>query len=130
MKKILVKMGIGFSLILLSGEFAHARETITFTIEKEAIRKAKGYGPAWNDEKAPLVVHVGDILIVKNDDTTDHIIHTYGGPFPHGDRRNPIKPGQSVQIEIKSIYDSNRDGPLYDHLAGKESRQFFWVKAE
>jgi hypothetical protein len=119
-------------LALSTAAFADAPQTnqVKFTLEDAKIRAAKGLGLAWNDKNNPLRVHVGDDLLFTNADSTPHIIHTNGSPFPHGDRKHPIMPGQTVTIHIDSAYDSLRSGPLYDHNEGSGSGQDFWIVAQ
>jgi len=114
---------------LLLASQAHAAD-IAFTLQPATVRASQGLGADWNDKTKPLLVHVGDTLVFTNSDTIPHIIHTNGDPFPHGDRKNPIKPGQTVRIPVLTAYDSLRDGALYDHDAGKPSGQLFWIVAQ
>jgi hypothetical protein len=77
----------------------------------EAIfRIAAGTGDQpWNTQTTPIRARVGQPIIVYNDDTIVHQIHTDGVPFPHG---NEIAPGRSARVVPTRVF----RGTLYDHL--------------
>ena len=118
------------SLFLAASSLAHAGKVVRFTIEPKEVRAQRGLGLAWNDKQHAVLVRVGDTLEIVNKDTVDHIVHTSGTPFPHGNRERPIHSGESIKIVITKAHDPEKNGALYDHLTGKESGQLFWILAK
>lgn len=80
---------------------------------------------AWNSRDEPVVIYVGQILRVFNDDSRDHQIHSPDdGPFPHGNR---IAPGAFATYEIEAPLEIGDRATLYDHNDGPSAA--FWVMA-
>jgi hypothetical protein len=65
---------------------------------------------AWNSASNPIRVRQGDTLVVKNEDSRMHWIHTTFSPFPHPFQGIPS--GQSARYQIRG---SNASG-MRDHL--------------
>ncbi len=100
-------------------ELQSLKSTVEFHI-------AAGTGEnSWNTKETIVKVSVGDTLVIINDDSMVHRLHTNGKPFAHG---ASIEPGQSAQYAILKAYDPAKDGPLYDHNVGSIAK--FWLKAD
>lgn len=80
-------------------------QTVTFRI-----KAGTGRGP-WNSAENPVRVKRGQTLIIQNDDSSPHQLHTNGSPCPHGFR---IQSGAQAQCRINGT----RANGLYDHLTG------------
>lgn len=93
---------------------------------------ADGWGSrAWNTPQTAYVMHVGDVLRIRNlDTTTEHTLHTPGKPCPHGgtfvydaqgrrvhEGRNfdSIPVGGWLECELTTPFDNRRD-EIYDHF--------------
>jgi hypothetical protein len=75
------------------------------------IRAGTGRG-AWNTPQTPIKARVGQTLVIKNEDSINHWIHTNFGPFFHP--ISGIAPGQSATYRINT---PNAQG-MRDHLNG------------
>lgn len=94
-------------------------KTVTFRI-------AKGTGSAsWNTVGAAIQLNVGDTLIIQNDDTVSHQLHTNGVPCGHASL--PTRPGKSHTCKIQTAFDGTGFGALHDHLYGNGAK--FYLKA-
>jgi hypothetical protein len=93
------------------------RETVEFHIPRGTGTKS------WNTQSTTLVVKKGQTLLIVNDDTIEHRLHTNGAPCPHGEE---MKPGASDTCDIDLKFDPELQGPLYDHLHPEAK---FWLKA-
>ncbi len=79
---------------------------------------------AWNTEETMLVTDVGQTLLLINDDSIRHTLHSFGVPMAHGD---PIEPGESAQYVLAAPYDRGDQTPeLWDHEAGEPA--YFWLQ--
>lgn len=79
---------------------------------------------AWNTEADMLVTYVGQTLLLINDDTIPHTLHSFGVPMPHGD---PIEPGESARYSLDAPYDRGDEPPeLWDHEAGEPA--YLWLQ--
>lgn len=69
-------------------------------------------GNDWNTAEDPVLIKNGQRLIIFNDDTRTHQLHTFGRPCAHG---GPIEPGKSSDYCL--IYADSALGAytLYDH---------------
>lgn len=77
-------------------------------------------GP-WNTLQNPIVVHVGDILRLHNDDDIDHWLHTPGTPCIHG--TDSFGPGETYDcVIIKPHHAAAAD--CYDHNIGPQSQVY------
>jgi plastocyanin len=81
-------------------------------------------GP-WNTSLNPIVANVGDTIRFYNDDSVKHTLHTYGAPCGHG---NLMAPGGSWDCFAEAPFNSEVDGPLYDHHYGEEAEVWFNVR--
>lgn len=82
-----------------------------------------GGGP-WNTPQTTVEARVGDTVRIINDDSIDHLMHTFGRPCPH--QQNISKPGDTYECEIATTVDPRID-TLYDHNFGIVSR--FYLRA-
>lgn len=78
----------------------------------------------WNTPDHPVVVQVGQILRLVNDDSISHFLHTDGSPCPHGTNR--FEPGQTYDCVISSKHNSS-DEDIYDHDQGPDAQ--FYIQA-
>lgn len=67
---------------------------------------------AWNSPSNPIQIRQGQTLVVKNDDSRMHWIHTNFTPFPHPFAG--INPGGSAQYRINGTSAAG----MRDHLTG------------
>jgi hypothetical protein len=88
------------------------------------IKAGTGDG-AWNTPDNPVVVKVGQVLRLYNDDSISHFLHTDGSPCPHGS--HPFAPGEYYDCVIQSAHDAG-DDDLYDHDQGPDAQ--FYVQAD
>ncbi|MDA8793670.1 hypothetical protein N9N67_10500 [Bacteriovoracaceae bacterium] len=79
---------------------------------------------SWNRAETTLKLKLGDILRIHNKDLIDHQLHTNGKPCPHGAR---IKPGDFFDCVVTKTYNEKNDGPIYDHLYGRNARFYLQV---
>lgn len=92
--------------------------------EEYTFRIPEGTGDgSWNSEADTVELEVGDTLIIVNDDTVNHRLHTNGKPCEHGP---DMAPGDSFRCELSTTYSIEADGPLYDHDRGDSAR--FWLR--
>lgn len=82
-----------------------------------------GSGP-WNTMATVVEARIGDTVRIINDDTIEHLMHTFDRPCPH--QPVPSKPGDVYECEISTTADPRID-TLYDHNFGIKSR--FYLKA-
>lgn len=99
------------------------------TLSRVVFRIAAGTGTAaWNSSASPVVVNVGQILRVCNDDTIAHQLHTEGTPCIH--QPNPMNKGSFYDCAIANSNGVNATtgvfNGLYDHIAGTNAA--FYVK--
>ncbi len=88
------------------------------------ITPGTGSGP-WNGLESLVVVRVGQVLRIHNDDIVGHTLHTYGMPVEHGEW---IQPGEYADHEVITEYDPGVGPPsTYGHEAGEPAS--FWVMA-
>lgn len=78
------------------------------------VRAGTGGSP-WNTSSTPIQTFVGQTLIVYNDDTINHRIHTNGSPFAH--QPGDTAPNASTSFVILSAH-SGTATDTYDHNAG------------
>jgi hypothetical protein len=87
------------------------------------IKAGTGKG-AWNTQAEMLVVKVGQVVHVVNDDTVTHRLHTNGAPCPHGSN---FAAGATFDCVASKAFDpAGPSGPVYDHIAGTSAQ--FWLK--
>lgn len=79
---------------------------------------------SWNLPSQPMVVRVGQILRIINDDSTPHLLHALGEPCEHGE--DPMNQGEHYDCPIKSEVDPETT-ILYDHRFGSSAR--FYLKS-
>jgi hypothetical protein len=85
------------------------------------IKVGTGKGP-WNTAATPIILKVGDVLTIYNDDTVTHRMHTSGAPCPHG---VDVAPGASTTCKIGSAIDTvAKPGQTYDHIVGPSALIF------
>jgi hypothetical protein len=97
------------------------------TIVEFRIAEGTGTG-SWNTQEDPVVVYVGQILRLINEDSRDHQLHAGdGAAVDHG---NLMVPGQSQDLEVTqpmapmALGDSPQ---LYDHNDGRSAA--FWLES-
>ena len=79
------------------------------------IKVGTGKAP-WNTATTPIILKIGDVLTIYNDDTVTHRMHTFGAPCPHG---VDVAPGASTTCKIGSVIDTvAKPGETYDHIVG------------
>ena len=111
------KVLAAFSFLLLASA-AYADNIVAFHIPKNTL------GKTWNSPDSPVVVKVGQILRIFNDDTVNHFLHTEGKPCPHG--TNEFGPGQYYDCVI-SLPHQESDEDIYDHNYGPDAQ--FYIQA-
>ena len=110
------KMIAGLLFIALSSPLlGHADEVVAFHIPA-----GTSSGP-WNTIADPIVVHVGQILRLYNDDTISHYLHTDGSPCIHG--TGPFNPGTTYDCVIIAPHNA-ADEDLYDHDQGPDAQVY------
>ena len=77
----------------------------------------------WNTAANPIKAKIGQKIIIKNDDTVVHRMHTNGSPCPHGAN---INPGQSAVCVVNSVFNSF----AYDHNLGTASKVYITTTAQ
>ncbi len=94
------------------------------SIVEFTIAEGTGSNP-WNSKENPVEVYVGQFLVVYNNDSRPHRIHSpQNGPFPHG---REIPPGGFSSYEIVRALDVGETPTLYDHDDGPGAA--FWLRA-
>ena len=78
---------------------------------------------AWNTQETMVTLSVGQTLRIVNLDSERHRLHTNGRPCPHGPI---IDAAQQWDCEATQAFDSEVDGPLWDHYHGRDAA--FWLK--
>ena len=91
---------------------------VTFNIMKDAEMAD------WNTKETMIMLKVGDVLKLVNNDTVVHAMHTNGSPCSH---TPDIEPGESYNAKMTSTYNPMKMGPLYDHY---HSGSKFWLMVE
>ena len=88
---------------------------------------ADGTGKSpWNTKDTAVIMKVGQVLRIFNDDKINHQLHTNGAPFGHG---NLIKPGTSVDSLTKYVFNpKNPSEEIYDHIVGPSAT--FYIRVE
>lgn len=77
---------------------------------------------AWNTLQAPIIVRVGQILRLHNDDDADHYLHTTNGaPCVHG--TDSFGPGETYDCVIIKPHNASL-GDCYDHSLGKQAQVY------
>jgi len=80
---------------------------------------------AWNSRDNPVEVYVGQYLVVYNEDSRPHRIHSpENGPIAHG---RDIPPGGFASYEVVSALEVGTNPTLYDHNDGPGAA--FWIRA-
>jgi len=77
----------------------------------------------WNTRERIIDAVVGDTLLLVNDDSVPHRLHTTGIPFPHPG--TDIMPGQTAGFVLQAPFDPGPSQPLHDHAAGPNAQ--FWI---
>ncbi len=108
---------LALSLLALVGSAAQAA-VIDFHIP------AGTGGKPWNTMATAVEARIGDVVRIINDDSIDHLMHTFGRPCEH--QPEPSKPGDVYECEIATTADPRID-TLYDHNFGITAR--FYLKA-
>ncbi len=106
------------SLLALAGSLSAHGALIDFHIPL-----GTGSGP-WNTPQTAVEARIGDTVRIINDDTVEHLMHTFGRPCPH--QPNPSKTGDAYECEITTAADPRID-TLYDHNFGIKAR--FYLRA-
>ena len=92
------------------------------TVVEFTIQQGTG-AQAWNTKEEPVVVYVGQILRLTNFDDRDHQLHSGdAGAVDHGSR---IRPGQSLDMEVKRTLEVGDSAKMWDHGDGRDAP--FWV---
>jgi hypothetical protein len=73
----------------------------------------------FNTSDSPVVAEVGDILRIVNGDSTPHLLHTDGEPFPHPNVGLPPQEIEEYLLQTEFV------GALYCHIHG--ANQKFWI---
>lgn len=91
------------------------------------IANATGNGP-WNSSASPIVVFVGQVLRICNDDAVAHRLHTDGTPCAH--QSAEMNKGQFYDCSISNLNGqsatTNLFSNMYDHNAGTNAA--FYVR--
>ncbi len=88
------------------------------------ITEGTGTG-AWNTREEAVVVYVGQILRIINEDSRDHQLHAGdNAPVDHGNR---LVPGQSQDLEVERPMELGDNPQLYDHNDGRDAA--FWIES-
>lgn len=78
---------------------------------------------SWNTPENPIRARVGQRIVIKNDDSVVHRMHTNGTPCPHGSN---INPGQTGVCVVNSVF----NGFAYDHNLGINSKVYITTTAQ
>jgi len=79
----------------------------------------------WNTAGTMITGKVGQQLVITNNDTVAHRLHTGGKPCPH--QQGNIAPGGSFTCDLAAAIDPGAANPTtYDHIAGNSA--FFFLK--
>jgi hypothetical protein len=77
----------------------------------------------WNTADNPIRAKIGQRIMITNNDTVVHRMHTGGKPCPHGAN---IQPGQTAACVVNSVFLGNN----YDHNLGTAAKVFFDTSAQ
>lgn len=99
-------------------------QAVSDTVEFH-IAAGTGTGP-WNTMAQMLTLKVGKTLVIINDDTIPHRLHTPGSPCDH--QPGDMAPGGKYVCKIGKTFDPGTNAPLYDHKNGQQAAPF-WIKA-
>jgi len=79
----------------------------------------------WNTQETSIHAKIGDTIRFFNDDSEEHILHTFGSPCSHGD---DFAPGASWDCKALRAFSAERNGPLYDHNHGQSAA--VWIEVQ
>ncbi len=83
-----------------------AGETVNFSIRSGTASSM------WNNANETVEGFIGQKLMIKNDDTSMHQLHTNGSPCEHG---NAFATGQTATCTLNKVYSRAGQGRIYDH---------------
>ena len=93
--------------------------------------KAGTGSKAWNSRDNPVIVPVGAVLRIYNDDgTVPHALHTNGGvPCPHG---GSIRADRPYDCHFRQAWETGVTGEMHDHYhgSGDNEADWFWVRTD
>ena len=110
---------------LNSSSIVQSEPSNDLSIVEFHITDGTGKGP-WNTKETAVMMKVGEVLRIFNDDKIVHQLHTNGAPFGHG---NAIKAGTYLDhLTKKPFQPTTQAEEIYDHLAGPSAT--FYIRVQ